>query len=264
MSESQPDSPSVVVVVPTYNERPNIEALVLGVLAQGPGYRILIVDDGSPDGTGTLADALAVAFAGRVEVLHRAAKGGLGPAYIAGFSRALEMAPDFIAQMDADFSHNPDALGRLVSAARHANLALGSRYVRGGRVVGWPLWRRVLSRMGGTYARLVLDAPVADLTSGFKVWQPATLAAIAIDSVRSDGYGFTIEATWRALRRGATVAEIPIDFTDRIAGASKLSRRIVLEAALLVWALRREGGGGRREAEGGSTGRSGLTTRVHL
>jgi dolichol-phosphate mannosyltransferase len=235
------DSPSsVVVVVPTYNERPNIEALVLGVLAQGAGYRVLVVDDGSPDGTGELADALAAAYPGRIEVLHRAEKRGLGPAYIAGFNRALELAPDFIAQMDADLSHDPDALPLLVSAAHDAGLALGSRYVPGGRVVGWPTWRRALSRLGGTYARLVLGVPVADLTSGFKVWRPATLAGIGIDCLRSDGYGFTIEATWRALRRGDRVVEVPIVFADRIAGASKLSRRIVAEAALLVWALRWE------------------------
>jgi dolichol-phosphate mannosyltransferase len=240
MSEPRADPPLVVVVVPTYNERPNIEALVVGVLAQGPGYRVLIVDDDSPDGTGDLADALAAAYPGRVEVLHRAEKCGLGPAYVAGFGRALAMAPDFIAQMDADFSHDPDTLPQLVSAAENAGLAVGSRYVAGGRVVGWPLWRRVLSRLGGMYARLVLGVPVADLTSGFKVWRPATLAGIEIDRLRSDGYGFTIEATWRALTRGDTVVEVPIVFIDRIAGASKLSRRIVAEAALLVWALRWE------------------------
>lgn len=246
MNERQTEAPSVVVVVPTYNERANIEGLVLGVLAQGAEYRVLIVDDGSPDGTGRLADALALAFPGRVQVLHRAAKGGLGPAYIAGFCRALDLAPDFVAQMDADFSHDPDALPRLVAAARKADLALGSRYVKGGRVVGWPVWRRLLSRMGGTYARLVLGAPVADLTSGFKVWRPETLAGVGIDDLGSDGYGFTIEATWRALQRGATVSEVPIVFADRVAGASKLSRRIVFEAAVLVWKLRGEARIGRR------------------
>lgn len=239
-------SPSVVVVVPTYNERANIEGLVLGVMAQGAGYRVLIVDDGSPDGTGALADGLAAAYPDRVDVLHRAAKGGLGPAYIAGFCRALKQNPDFVAQMDADFSHDPDALPRLVSAAHHVDLALGSRYVAGGRLVGWPVWRRLLSRLGGAYARLVLGAPVADLTSGFKVWRPETLAGIGVDRLGSDGYGFTIEATWRALQRGATVSEVPIVFADRVAGASKLSRRIVFEAALLVWKLRWEARVGRK------------------
>ena len=231
---------SIVVVVPSYNERPNIETLVLGVLGQGPHYRLLIVDDNSPDGAGGLADALAAAHPGRIEVMHRAAKSGLGPAYIAGFRRALELAPALIAQMDADLSHDPAALPRLVAAARDADLVIGSRYVAGGATVGWPFWRRVLSRMGGRYARAVLGAPVADLTGGFKVWRPGTLVSIEIERFRSDGYGFTIEATWRALRHGARVTEVPIVFTDRIAGASKLSRRIVVEAAFLVWKLRWE------------------------
>ncbi|MBA2596469.1 MAG: polyprenol monophosphomannose synthase [Chloroflexia bacterium] len=229
-----------MVVVPTYNERPNIEALVLGVLGQGPRYRVLIVDDGSPDGTGDLADGLTDSYPGRIEVMHRASKAGLGPAYIAGFGRALELGPALIAQMDADLSHDPEALPRLVAAAGSADLVIGSRYIPGGGTAGWPLWRRVLSRMGGRYARAVLGAPIADLTSGFKVWHPATLASIDVAMVRSDGYAFTIESTWRALRQGATVTETPIIFNDRIAGASKLSRRIVVEAALLVWKLRWE------------------------
>ena len=240
MIEPHGDRPSVVVIVPTYNERPNIEALVLGVLEQGPHYRALVVDDGSPDGTGDLADTLASMHPGRVKVIHRSHKGGLGPAYIAGFRYAMAMAPDLIAQMDADFSHDPNALPCLVAAARDADLVVGSRYVPGGGTEGWPLWRRVLSRMGGTYARAVLGVPIADLTSGFKVWRPATLERIAIDDLRSDGYAFTVEATWRALRCGAHVAEVPIIFTERVAGASKLSRRIVVEAALLVWKLRWE------------------------
>jgi len=234
------DRPSVVVIVPTYNERPNIEALVLGVIEQGPQYRVLVVDDGSPDGTGELADDLASAHPGRVEVIHRPRKSGLGPAYIAGFRCALAMGLDLIAQMDADFSHDPNALPCLVAAAGDADLVVGSRYVPGGDTEGWPLWRRLLSRMGGNYARAALGVPIADLTSGFKVWRPATLERIAIDNLRSDGYAFTIEATWRALRSGARVTEVPIIFTERVAGASKLSRRIVVEAALLVWKLRWE------------------------
>ena len=240
MIESAADQRSVVVVVPTYNERPNVEALILGVLELGPHYRAVVVDDSSPDGTGVLADALAAAHPGRVEVIHRAAKGGLGPAYIAGFRRALELAPDLIAQMDADFSHDPAALPRLVAASRDADLVIGSRYVPEGGTTGWPLWRRLMSRMGGRYASAVLGAPLSDLTSGFKVWRPATLKRIAIDGLRSDGYAFTIEATWRALKHGARVVEVPIVFTERVAGASKLSRRIVIEAALLVWKLRWE------------------------
>jgi dolichol-phosphate mannosyltransferase len=246
--EPPADQPSVVVVVPTYNERPNIEALVLAVLDLGPRFRVVVVDDGSPDGTGVLADTLAAAHPGRVEVIHRAAKGGLGPAYVAGFRRALELAPDLIAQMDADLSHDPAALPRLVAATRNADLVLGSRYVSGGGTAGWPLWRRLMSRMGGRYASTVLGVPVSDLTSGFKVWRPTTLTSIAIDCLRSDGYAFTIEATWRALKQGARVVEVPIVFTDRVAGASKLSRRIVIEAALLVWKLRWEAGWSRSRA----------------
>jgi dolichol-phosphate mannosyltransferase len=238
--EPPADQPSVVVVVPTYNERPNLEALIRSVLELGPRFRVVVVDDGSPDGTGVLADALAASHPGRVEVIHRAAKGGLGPAYIAGFRRALELVPDLIAQMDADLSHDPAALPRLVAATRNADLVLGSRYVSGGGTAGWPLWRRLMSRMGGRYASTVLGVPVSDLTSGFKVWRPTTLTSIAIDGLRSDGYAFTIEATWRALKQGARIVEVPIVFTDRVAGASKLSRRIVIEAALLVWKLRWE------------------------
>jgi dolichol-phosphate mannosyltransferase len=213
---------------------------VLGVLEQGPGYRVVVVDDGSPDGTGRLADALAAAHPARVEVIHRSHKGGLGPAYIAGFRRALTMSPGLVAQMDADFSHDPNSLPCLVAAARDADLVVGSRYVSGGSTEGWPLWRRVLSRMGGNYARAALGVPIADLTSGFKVWRPSTLEGITIDGLRSDGYAFTIEATWRAIQHGARVIEVPIMFTERVAGASKLSRRIVVEAALLVWKLRWE------------------------
>jgi dolichol-phosphate mannosyltransferase len=241
VSHPRPDELSVVVVVPTYNERPNIEAVVSGVLGLGPQYRVLIVDDGSPDGTGEVADVLAAAHPGRIDVIHRPAKGGLGPAYVVGFQRALELAPDLVAQMDADLSHDPAALPNLVSVAGGADLVLGSRYVRGGGTIGWPLWRRLLSRFGGTYARAVLGVPVMDLTSGFKVWRRSALESIAFERIRSDGYAFTIETTWRALQGGAQVAEVPIVFTDRIAGASKLSRRIILEAALLVWKLRWEG-----------------------
>jgi dolichol-phosphate mannosyltransferase len=248
VSELAANPPSVVVVVPTYNERPNIEALILGLLELGPRYRVVVVDDGSPDGTGVLADALVAAHPGRVEVIHRAVKGGLGPAYIAGFRRALELAPDLIAQMDADLSHDPAVLPRLVAATGDADLVVGSRYVPGGGTMGWPLWRRFMSRMGGRYASAVLGAPLSDLTSGFKVWRPTTLENIAVDGLRSDGYAFTIEATWRALRQGARVVEAPIVFTDRIAGASKLSRRIVIEAALLVWKLRWEARATRSQA----------------
>ncbi len=235
-------APSVAVVVPTYNERENLRPLVEAVLAHGPPYRVLVVDDASPDGTGDLADALAARHGDRVRVLHRPAKQGIGPAYAAGFRRALELDADLIVQMDADHSHDPADLPRLVAAARDQGygLVLGSRYVPGGGTVGWPLGRRLLSRLGGRYARLVLGLPLADLTAGYKVWRRETLAAIDLDQVRADGYGFQIETTFRAVEQGARVAELPIVFVDRVAGASKLSRRIVVEAALVVWRLRLE------------------------
>jgi dolichol-phosphate mannosyltransferase len=234
------DRPSVVVVVPTYNERPNIESLARGIIGLGSSYRLIVVDDGSPDGTGALVDAMVVACPAQVEAIHRPKKCGLGPAYIAGFRRALELSPDVVAQMDADFSHDPQVLPRLVAAARDADLVIGSRYIPGGGTTGWPLWRRLLSRLGGDYARAVLGVPVADLTGGYKVWRRTTLAGIDFERIRSDGYAFTIETTWRALRRGARVAEVPIIFAERRAGSSKLSRRIVIEAAFLVWKLRWE------------------------
>lgn len=240
MIDQSQDLTSVVVVVPTYNERPNIEALSQGILGQGAQYRMVIVDDNSPDGTGQIADDLAIAHPGRIDVIHRPAKQGLGRAYIAGFDLALSMNPGLIAQMDADLSHDPADLPRLVAAARDADLVIGSRYVAGGGTSGWTLWRRVLSQMGGRYARGVLGAPVRDLTGGFKVWQATCLERIDPRVLRSDGYAFAIEATWRALQSGARVIEVPIIFNDRVAGTSKLSRRIVLEAALLVWKLRLE------------------------
>ena len=244
MSEPEAGSPSVVVVVPTYNERLNLTTLVEGVLANGPNYHLVIVDDNSPDGTGHLADELAARYPGRIDVLHRPGKGGLGPAYVAGFTHALGLHPDLIAQMDADLSHDPAALATLVDAASRFDLVIGSRYVPGGGTHGWPLWRQQLSRTGGRYARAVLGAPINDLTGGFKVWRAPLLQQINLAGLHSDGYAFTIEATWRALQQGARVTEVPIMFHDRIAGASKLSRRIVAEAALLVWKLRWEAGRG--------------------
>ncbi|MCC6313620.1 MAG: polyprenol monophosphomannose synthase [Thermomicrobiales bacterium] len=228
----------VTVVVPTYNERPNLTTLVERVLALGPRYRLLVVDDGSPDGTGDLADALAAAHPDHIAVIHRARKEGIGPAYRAGFQRALAEGAPLIAQMDADLSHDPVDLPRLVAAAEAADLAIGSRYAPGGATVGWSLWRRWLSAAGCRYARMVLGLDIADLTGGFKVWRRETLAALDLDSIAADGYGFQIETTTRAVWDGAHAVEVPICFHERVAGASKLSRRIVVEAALLVWRLR--------------------------
>jgi len=240
-SPASEGSPSVAVVVPTYNERENLQTLVPRVLALGVGYRMVIVDDASPDGTGELADALAAAHPGRVEVLHRPRKAGIGPAYRAGFRAALDLGAPLVGQMDADLSHDPAALPALVAAAESHDLVVGSRYVPGGATLGWPRRRRLLSRLGGRYAQTVLGAPVRDLTGGFKVFRRATLAALDLDAVRADGYGLQIETTWRVLRAGGRVVEVPITFRDRIAGASKLSRRIVLEALVVVWRLRLDG-----------------------
>lgn len=229
---------SVIVVIPTYNERENLEPCVTRVLALGAAYRVVIVDDNSPDGTGEIADALASACPGRIEVVHRPEKGGLGPAYVAGFQVALAAAPGFIATMDADLSHDPNDLRRLVAAAADHDLALGSRYAAGGGTRGWPRHRRLLSRFGGRYAAMVLGVAIADLTSGFKVFRTAALATVQPETMRADGYVFNIELTYRALQHGCNVVEVPIVFTDRVAGRSKLSRRIMAEAMIVVWRLR--------------------------
>ncbi len=221
------------VVVPTYNEAANIAALVAGVRAGLPGAHVLVVDDGSPDGT-----AAAAAAAG-AEVLARTGPRGLGPAYRDGFARALAAGFDPICQMDADLSHDPADLPRLVEALRDADLALGSRWTDGGGTVAWGLGRRALSRFGSAYARAWLGLPLRDLTGGFKAWRAATLAAVGPASLRADGYAFQVEATWRAHRVGARIVELPIVFTERRAGASKMSARIAIEAAWRVPGLRR-------------------------
>jgi dolichol-phosphate mannosyltransferase len=233
-----PETDRIVVVIPTYNERENIQWLVSEVLAVDPRIQVAIVDDNSPDGTGVAADALASAHAGRIDVLHRLAKAGIGPAYVAGFQHALQLQPRLVAQMDADHSHQPEDLRRLIEAAKDADLVLGSRYVPGGATRGWPIHRRAMSRFGGLYARLILGVHVRDLTGGFKVYRVATLASLDLDSLQADGYVFQIETTYRAIKRGYRVVEVPITFTDRVAGKSKLSRGIVIEAMLKVWRLR--------------------------
>lgn len=233
-----PATGDVLVVVPTYNERDNLASLVDEILALGDRYRVLVVDDNSPDGTGKLADELATRCPGRVRVLHRAGKQGLGRAYIAGLSEALGLGSPLIAQMDADHSHRPEDLARLVAALGGADVAIGSRYLPGGRTIGWPWHRKLISRLGGLYAGLVLGVPIRDLTGGFKVWRRETLAAIDLPSIHSDGYCFQIETTYRALRAGRDIVQAPITFHDRVAGKSKLSRRVVIEAAVVVWRLR--------------------------
>lgn len=228
----------VCVVVPTYNEADSIGTLVERVMALGPRYRMLIVDDNSPDGTGHIVEAISKTFPGRVQLLAREKKDGIGRAYVAGFERALASDALLIAQMDADLSHDPHELQRLVAATEDADLVLGSRYVAGGDTAGWPRHRVLLSKVGGRYARTVLQVPIQDLTGGFKVYRRAALEALDIEHITSDGYVFQIETTYKTLLNGFRVVEVPIRFIDRVAGKSKLSRRIVLEAVLVVWKLR--------------------------
>jgi dolichol-phosphate mannosyltransferase len=232
------------LILPTFNEAENIEALVRaadGVLAGAApeGHRILVVDDSSPDGTGELADRLAEELAA-VEVLHRTQRQGLGPAYLAGFAHALAGGASHVMEMDSDFSHDPGDLARLLEATREdADLALGSRYVPGGGVTDWGLLRQFVSRGGSWYARVVLGLEVRDLTGGFKCFRREVLEAIDLPTVRSQGYAFQVELTYRAVLNGFRVVEVPITFRDRELGQSKMSWRIAAEAMWLVPQLRR-------------------------
>jgi dolichol-phosphate mannosyltransferase len=226
------------LVLPTYNEAENLEQIVAAALANLPeSARVLVVDDNSPDGTGEIADRLA-AGEPRIEVLHRQNKEGLGPAYIAGFRRALAAGAGCVLEMDSDFSHDPADLPRLLEAAERADLAVGSRYVPGGGVENWTAMRKAVSRGGSAYARLVLGVGVRDLTGGFKCFRREVLEAIDLDAVNSRGYAFQVEMTYRAIRAGFDVVEVPIFFRDRVAGASKMSGTIVAEAAWRVPLLR--------------------------
>jgi dolichol-phosphate mannosyltransferase len=227
------------LILPTYNEAENVGPIVRAARANlRPGDRILIVDDNSPDGTGAIADELAHELTG-VEVLHRPGKQGLGRAYLAGFAHAVNAGAELVLEMDADFSHDPADLPRLIALVRDgADLALGSRYVPGGGVAGWHPARRAISRAGCLYARTVLRVPVRDLTGGLKTWRAGALRALEPAGVRSQGYAFQVELTHRALRRGLRVVETPIVFRERGAGHSKMTPRIALEAAWLVPALR--------------------------
>jgi dolichol-phosphate mannosyltransferase len=227
-----PSQSPACLVLPTYNEAGNVEPLVEAVLAKLPATaRVLVVDDNSPDGTGGIADRIA-AREGRVAVIHRPRKEGLGPAYIAGFRRALADGAGLVLEMDADFSHDPAYLPRLLEAARRADLVIGSRYVPGGGVTDWGVVRRAISRGGSAYARLVLGLGIRDLTGGFKCFRREVLEAIDLDSIQSRGYAFQVETTYRALRRGFDVVEVPIVFRDRQVGSSKMGRSIVTEA---IW-----------------------------
>jgi dolichol-phosphate mannosyltransferase len=226
----------IVVCLPTYDERENLEAMLRAL--EPHGVHVLVVDDNSPDGTGQLADRLAGEL-GFVSVLHRERKEGLGPAYVAGFRRALADGAELVLEMDCDFSHDPADVPRLIAAVQGgADVALGSRYVAGGEVADWGLLRRLVSAGGSTYARVLLGIPVRDLTGGFKCYRREVLERLDLDRIHSKGYAFQIETTYRAARAGFRVVEVPIRFCDRVDGSSKMSRSIVVEAVWKVPALR--------------------------
>jgi dolichol-phosphate mannosyltransferase len=226
-----------LVIVPTYNERENIDPLLERLLAQPHGLDVLVVDDGSPDGTAALVERWREKSP-RVHLLRRPGKLGLGSAYRDGFRYALQHGAEYIFEMDADFSHDPEAIGDFLEAAKDADVVLGSRYLHGVTVVNWPLSRLILSYSANVYTRLVTGMPIADATGGYKCFRRRALEAIPLDRVRTEGYGFQIEMSYRCWRRGFRIKEIPIVFVDRRAGISKMNRRIILEAALLVWKLR--------------------------
>jgi dolichol-phosphate mannosyltransferase len=229
-----------LVVIPTYNEIENLEAIVRAVRRQG--YRVLVVDDGSPDGTGDLADSLAAADPEFVSVLHRSEKAGLGPAYSAGFAKGIASGATVLCEMDADFSHDPASLPALMAAVDDgADVAIGSRYVAGGGVENWPWHRRALSRFGNRYAGFMLGAPVKDMTAGFRAFSAAALERLQPASCDAAGYGFQVEMAWRAHLAGLKIVEVPITFRDRVRGQSKMDSRIAIEAMVLVtrWGLGR-------------------------
>jgi dolichol-phosphate mannosyltransferase len=228
---------NALVVVPTYNERENLPILARGVLAY-PGFRLLVVDDGSPDGTGEIADALAREYPGRVEVMHRTGKRGLGRSYIDGLRHALSTTDaELICQMDADLSHNPEYLPALTAAAAHSDVVIGSRYLNGVSVVNWPLHRIFLSTFANRYIRAVTRLAPSDCTSGFRCWRREALARLPLDAMVSDGYAFLVEMLFDASRNGSRIAEVPIIFVERRQGQSKLSSNVILESIVMPWRL---------------------------
>jgi dolichol-phosphate mannosyltransferase len=226
-----------VVVIPTYNEAENLPLIVPEVLAQDRRIEVLVVDDDSPDGTGKLAAELAKSDP-RVHVLHRPQKQGLGPAYRAGFAHALELGADYVAQMDADFSHPPDQLPTLLAQIEHCDVVLGSRYLKGITVVNWPIERILISYFGNWYVRKVTGLPISDTTGGFRMMRRSVLEQVGFERIRSDGYAFQIELNYRFVKFGARIKEVPFFFLDRTRGTSKLSVRIGLEALWIAWWLR--------------------------
>lgn len=231
-------SERALVVIPTFNERANIQRIIAAVLAQDERLEVLVVDDGSPDGTGDIVDTIAASNP-KVHAIHRAGKLGLGTAYLAGFKWAIDGNYDFVFEMDADFSHDPAHLPQFLEAIREADLVLGSRYRKGKvTVVNWPMSRLVLSYGANLYARLVTGLPLDDCTGGFKCFRRSVLEAVNLDSVRSNGYAFQIEMSFRAWQNGFRIVEIPIVFVDRTEGESKMSKKIIREAVWMVWRLR--------------------------
>ena len=232
-----PQSQRALIIFPTYNERENIEKIVHAVMPLDPRIHVLIVDDNSPDGTGELADRLVTEF-NKVFVLHRSEKQGLGRAYIAGFRWAIEQKFDFVFEMDADFSHSPEYLRDFLKEIQNHDLVIGSRYISGVNVINWPMGRLLLSYYANVYTRVITGLPLRDATGGFKCFRREVLEAINLDDVRSSGYSFQIEMSMRAWKKGFRIREIPIIFYDRVAGKSKMSKKIMREAIWMVWALR--------------------------
>jgi len=226
-----------LILLPTYNEKENIERIIPEILKQDERLSILVIDDNSPDGTGQIADKIA-AQNPRVLVLHREKKEGLGQAYIAGFKWALERDYDYVFEMDADFSHDPKYLPDFLGEIEHCDIVLGSRYISGVNVINWPMMRLLLSYYANVYTRVVTGLPLRDATGGFKCFRRQVLESIDLDDVRSNGYSFQIEVSYRAYKKGFKIREIPIVFVDRTAGQSKMSKKIVREAVLMVWRLR--------------------------
>ncbi len=226
-----------VVVIPTYNEKDNIEKLSKDVLSQDPSIHVLIVDDNSPDGTGDIADRLAYSHE-RIHAIHRSGKLGLGSAYREGFKIALEMGADYIVEMDADFSHDPATLPRFLEKMQVFDLVIGSRYLNGVSVVNWPIRRLILSYFASIYTRFITGLRISDCTSGFKCFSRKVLESIDFNRIRSDGYSFQIEMNYRCMEMGYRIGEIPIIFIDRHAGSSKMSKKIVREAVIMVWKLK--------------------------
>ena len=227
---------SALVVIPTYNERANLPVLIAGLLVHD-GVRVLVVDDQSPDGTGDIADRLALEHPGRIGVLHRTGKRGFGRSYIDGMKQALNEPVDVVCQMDADLSHDPRQLPDLIAATAHADVVIGSRYIPGGAIVNWPTRRRVLSRVANVYIRTVTQLRARDCTSGYRCWRREAMAGMPLDAFFSDGYSVLVEMLFVASRRGCRIAEVPITFVERREGESKVSRAVLIESAVTPWRL---------------------------